>query len=119
VNFSDDEIRAIAIDVAGDKRDLTRGPNLIERAVCFFCHENFILRGGRKYVQLIEMQDALDVIIKTVPGLGPQRVCINLLPIEDTVKVCLYPCWANEQDHELANYAHAPAAGELQYFKIG
>jgi hypothetical protein len=83
---------------------------LVTRARCAFCGENYMLRG-RKYAQLIEMQDALKIVMRP-SAIGPQRTCMNFVPMSETIRVCLNPCWVNECDRELARYAHAPLAAE-------
>lgn len=103
---------------------------LITRSVCDKCGENYTL-AGHKYVQLIELQSAIQVQYRCAnPGCGLRddecrcsvpdlhRTCLTPVPIEETIKVCL-PCWRSHQHGELDHYANAPFAGILQEIKIG
>lgn len=96
---------------------LDGAPNLVQRSKCHLCGENYLIRG-RRYAQLIEMQDDLDIRIVKSPA-GPQRTCFSFVPLAECIFVCLAPCWVENCDGELRRYAHAPLAGEVKGLSIG
>jgi hypothetical protein len=102
------------MDISGDS--LLSKDTLVTRSACALCGDNFLLRGI-KYAQLIETQDALNITMVENPR-GAQRVCHDVVPMEETIKVCM-PCWDAEQFGELRHYAHAPLAAEVLEMRIG
>ena len=95
------------------------GPSQLDLNVCTLCKRNLVL-SGLQYVTLIECEESLRIedrchncakekekcscIVRDL-----HRTCMNFVPIEATIKVCL-PCWRENQSTELHNYANAPLA---------
>lgn len=81
------------------------------RHVCYICTRTFVLMQDRRNFQVIRKQSSLK--IRTLPTkIGPQRVCLSYVPIDECIFVC-FSCWMEHQDGELADYAQAVFAGEI------
>lgn len=96
--------------------------NLINRDRCYVCDRSFILER-RNYAQLIKIDGSMkivEIVQPRFPTFGPQRVCMSLgVPLDECIKVCVYPCWYENKDTELRKYAHAPFASQLKEFRVG